>query len=188
MTSTVSTLLQLATTLLLAAQQGGQLPPAVQQKMVTLAAQSIQLSTFALAPINFPVTKNDSIWPNVNDVGNAPYIGFDGKYTRLGQNLQVFDQYTSFGDINGDGLDDAAAIVKKTDAGGNASYALAALLNQGNILWNISDVPLGNTLPQVYAHSVVNGQVMLDMQAGDQPLATIYYGLLGNVFGVAPRR
>jgi hypothetical protein len=188
MNTAVNTLLQVATTLLLAVQGDHRLPPAVQQKMVTIAEQSIQLSTQALAKIDFPVTNNNSIWPTADDVGNAPYIGLDGKYARSGANIQAFDQYTSFGDMNGDGFDDAAVIIKRTNANGNVNFALGAMLNQGNILFNIADVPLGNTAPAIYDHHVVNGQVMLDMQMGNQPRAVSYYELLGNAFRVAKRR
>jgi hypothetical protein len=174
-------LFQLATSLLLAVQQNGQLPQDVRQHMVLVAEQAIQISTQAQAVINFPVPQNSSIWPNVTELLSAPYIGLDGKYVQQGPTLTVLNGYTSFGDLNGDGVDDAAVIVQRTDANGNVSFALAAMLNQGGILFNIADLPLGNTMPQIFDHSIQNGTIALDMQIGNQPRSITHYVLFGDL-------
>ena len=172
MNASISALLQLATALLLGVQHNAQLPQAVQKNMMALAEQSIQISTQALAPINFPVAQNTSIWPNVVDLENSPFLALDGTWVRQGATVQPMDQYLSFGDMNADGFDDAAVIVKRTDQKGNPHFALAALLNQGGILFNIADIPLGTTLPHISSHHVMNGEVAIDRR---------HYKLLGNM-------
>ncbi len=182
MNTSIIVLLQLATSLLLAVQHNSQLPQDVRQRMVLLAEQAMQVSAQAGATIDFPVPQNSSAWPNVTELGSAPYIGIDGKFVRQGPTLTVLNAYTSFGDLNGDGVDDAAVIVKRTDGMGATSFALAAMLNQGGILFNIADVPLGNTEPQIYDHNIQNGIVTLDIQVDGQPRTVAHYALFGNNF------
>jgi hypothetical protein len=170
MNSSILTLLQLATSLLLMAQRGTT-PPATAQKLVVLAEQSIQISTQALAPIDFPVVPNNGPTPNIVDVANAPYIGPNGKYTPMGSSVQIVEEDTSFGDLNGDAVDDAATVVKETAANGTVSYALAALLNQGGILFNIADAPLDGSPQPGESHGIAGGLATLG--------SSTYY-LLGN--------
>jgi hypothetical protein len=179
MIATIALLLQLTVSLLTGAQHNDQMPLAVKQRIVAVAGQTIQLSTQALAKIDFPVPRNASIWPNYSELNNAPYLDAAGNYVRLGQDVQLVGSSISFGDINNDGLDDAMVVVKKNEPNGSTGYFLAAMLNQGGILFNIADAPLGGAV-QIYSHRIQNGELAMDATIGNQSRSTIRYALLGN--------
>ncbi len=168
MISTVALLLQLAASLLTGAKNN----PSPQ--IVAVAAQTIQLSTQALAfaqgQINFPVPQNASIWPTVAELQVAPYVDARGGYVQLGAGVQLDSATVSFGDLNGDGYDDAMVIVKRMKANGSTESDLAAMLNQGGIMFNIADTPLGDNV-HVESHHIKNGEFILN---------TNHYVLLGN--------
>ena len=104
---------------------------------------------------NFQVPPNDSVWPNIKDLSNAPYIIGPGQWSQLSRNgpTSAAGKYTSFGDLNHDGSDDAAAIVNRPTASGTPNYFLAAMLNQGGIMFNIADLPLGTSL-NIASHTI----------------------------------
>jgi hypothetical protein len=101
---------------------------------------------------------------------NAPYIDAPGHWTRLGNTIQLFTGDTSFGDLNHDGLDDAAVIVNRPSSNGTPNYFLAAMLNQNGIMFNIADFPLGTNI-DIASHSIVQGTILLNSNS---------YELLGN--------
>ncbi len=140
------------------------------EQAVNFGSNAVQLVTQAAAPINFSVPANDSIWPNIKDLLGAPYIDGAGHWTRLGSTVQLIQEDTSFGDINHDGMDDAAVIVNRPSADGAPNYYLAAMLNQGGIMFNVADFPLGASM-NIASHTVANGIISLD---------GAHYGLLGN--------
>lgn len=182
MTATaIATLLQLATTLLTGMQNNPQVSPSVAQQAVTLSSQVVQQATQleVMPMIPFPTPKNNSIWPNITDLYNAAYISPDGGYTPLGTGVALVGESTSFGDINGDGLDDAAVVVQRTDQTGKTAFALAAMLNQNGDMFNIGDAELGSDV-QVFSHHIIQGgDIVLNMQIGNQPAETSTYYLLG---------
>lgn len=174
MNSLVSSLLQITAALLVGIQHNNHVPVAFKEQLVAVSGRVIQLSTQALASVPFAVAPKTSIWPNVLDLENAPYLDLDGNYVRRGAGVQYFGETLSFGDMNGDGLDDAAVLVQRTGSGSRSDYALAVLLNQGNILFNIADFPLktaAGRAPQIKDHHVVNGRLIIDGKK---------YALLGN--------
>ena len=155
--------------------QNHTLPPEVLQSTVNLGSNTVQLVTQAAAPIDFPVPQNDSIWPNAKDLLRAPYLNAPGHWSPLGSAVQLMQADTSFGDLNQDGLDDAAVIVDRPSAGA-AHYYLAAMLNQGGILFNIADYPLGSSLT-VATHTISNGVAWVNGTG---------YRLLGNTLLALP--
>ncbi len=163
-------LLQAAASLLTAAQSPAA-TAAIQQGAVKFGNNAVQVVTQAAAPINFTVAKNDGIWPNISDLMRAPYIDAAGHWAPLGKTVRLVQKDTSFGDINNDGLDDAAVVVNRPSADGSANYFLAAMLNQGGIMFNIADFSLG-THANITSHSIKDGMMLLD---GNR------YELLGNV-------
>ena len=179
MTATIALLLQLAASLLTGAKNNYHMPLAAKQQVVAMAGQTVQLSTEALAKVAFPVPQNTSIWPNYSELKNAPYLDSGDKYVQLGQTVQLLGSSVSFGDINNDGIDDAVAAVKIAAPDGSSNYFLAAMLNQGGILFNIADAPLGSNA-WIYNHRVQNGELVLDMATGNQASSTVRYVLLGN--------
>jgi hypothetical protein len=181
MSTAIAALLQITATFLLGIQRNPSASLAAQKQAVLAGSQVVQVATQDLANINFPVPQNDSIWPNVKDLENAPYLNVSGQWIRLGQGVQLISSSTSFGDLNGDGLDDAVAVVQRSLPNGSMDFALAAFINQNGILFNIADAPLGTSV-QVYSHSIQNSESAIDMKADGQTRAVRHYGLLGNDF------
>ena len=181
MNTAIALLLQAATSLLMNIGQNASMPYAVRAQAVLVAEHAIQISTQAgAAPsIGFSVPKNTSIWPTIGDLAQTAYRATDGSWMRLGQNVQLVSPSVSFGDINSDGVDDAAVVVEQIAADGSARYALAAMLNQDDILFNIADMPLGASV-EVYSHAIENNQIVVDMKVGDAARASYRYELLGN--------
>ncbi len=177
----IATLLQITATFLLGVQHNPSASFAAQQQAVLVGSRVVQLSTQDLANIGFVVPQDNSAWPNITDLQNAPYLNAEGRWVQLGQGVQLISSSTSFGDLNDDGLDDAVALVKRSLPDGSSDFALAAFLNQGGILFNIADAPLGTGV-QVYNHSIQNGESVMDLQVGSQARAMRHYDLLGNVF------
>lgn len=149
---------------------------ALAQSAVNFGSNAVQIVEQATAPIGFQVPPNDSFWPDIKDLSNAPYIDgtIDGvnDWTQLGSAVTLLPNYTSFGDLNHDGVDDAAAIVERPSADGTANYYLAAMLNQGGIMFNIADYPLGTTL-NIASHTITSDIAWLNNSS---------YELLGNAW------
>lgn len=181
MNTAIALLLQTAMSLLTNVGQNADLPYAIREQAVLAAEHAIQISTQAeaMSRIGFSVPKNTSIWPTIGDLYQTAYRASDGKWVPLGKGVQLITSSISFGDINNDGLDDATAVVVQTASDGSTRYALAAMLNQDNILFNIADFPLGSAV-QVHSHSVENNQIVLDMKIGNAAEQTYHYELLGN--------
>jgi hypothetical protein len=184
MNTSILALLQVTASLLLGIQGNTHVSAAAQQQVVTLADHVVQMSAQATADIPFSVTPNDSIYPSATDLVHSPYLDANGNYVQLGSGSTIqFEQgYISFGDLNGDGFDDAAVVVERMASGTAPTYALAALLNQGNMLFNIADYPLGSTMPTINSHEIISGVLVMNMQIGSSPAATSTYQLVGDQF------
>lgn len=181
MNAAIALLLQVATSLLMGVGQNAHLSYAVREQAIVMAEHAVQISTQAEAmpSIGFSVPQNTSIWPTVGDLLQAPYRASDGRWVSAGQNVQFVSSSISFGDINSDDLDDAAIVVKQIASDGSSRYALAAMLNQNNILFNIADFPLASVV-QVYSHNIQDNQIMIDMKMGDAAEQIYRYELFGN--------
>jgi hypothetical protein len=154
--------------------QGASLAPSAAQNAVNIAENGVQLAAQAIAAqqIPFTVPQNDGVWPNIKDLGNAAYRDGNGGWARLGPSVSLLEQYTSFGDLNHDGSDDAAVILAKpaeanttaaTTSANNPGehYFLAAMLNQGGTMFEVAELPLGNTL-SIVSHSIASGTIIID--------------------------
>lgn len=171
----------MASALLTGAQHDPSMSATTTAQIVSLGSRTVQIATQAAAPISFVVPANNSIWPNLNDVLVAPYLDANGKYVRQGASAKLDQGSLSFGDLNDDGLDDAAAIVTRPAANGATESVLAMFLNQKSIMFNIADLSLGTSPVTLYSHHVVsNGLFEIDMQAAGGARATATYMLLGN--------
>jgi hypothetical protein len=151
-------------------------------QIVALGNRTVQIAAQTIAPINFVVPANNSIWPNVTDLLVAPYITANGSYVHQSPTTVQLDQSSiSFGDLNNDGLDDAVAIVTRPAASGATENDIAMFINQNNIMFNIADLSLGIAPVTVYSHHVVSGGLLtMDMQVTGQARATTTYRLLGD--------
>lgn len=182
MNTSILALLQVAAALLTGIHGKSVMPLAAQQRIVTLAGQVVQISTQAEAVIPFSVAPNDSLSPSYTDLLRAPYLDASGKYVQQGPSstVKLEDNYISFGDLNGDVVDDAGVVVRRTAPDGTVSYAIAAMLNEGGILFNIADYPIGSTMPTINSHAIVAGMLVMNMQTGSGPAVTSTYQLVGN--------
>ncbi len=162
-------LLQAAASILAFA-QGPKATLATMQSAVNIGSNSVQIAAQAMAPINFPVPENTGVAPNITELIYAPYQNTAGKYVQLSPSFQLVEEDTSFGDLNHDGLDDAAVIINEPTTNGN-QYFLGAVLNQGGILFNIANLPLGNSIT-ITSHAITNGIIILN--------GTERYQLLGD--------
>jgi|GEM_PF-1891629 hypothetical protein len=183
MNTSILALLQITAALLVGVQKNSAVPSSTAQQVVTMASHVVQMSTQATAVIPFSVAPNKSIYPEYDDLLNSPYLDVNGNYTQLGTSsiVKLENGYISFGDLNNDNLDDAGVVLKRFANDGTVSYALGAMLNQGGILFNIADYPLGSTLPTINSHRIVSGgDYVLNMQFPGAPAVTSTYQLLGN--------
>ncbi len=183
MNASIVALLQITAALLTGIQGNAAVPSSTAQQVVTMASHVVQVSTQATAVIPFTVPPDPSIYPSYDDLVNAPYLDTSGTYVQLGASstVKLEDDYISFGDMNGDGFDDAGVVLKRFAPDGSVSYALGAMLNQDGIMFNIADYPLGSTLPAIQSHMIAaGGDYVLNMQFSGMPAATFTYQLVGN--------
>ncbi len=177
-TSSIALLLQVAASLLSGVQHDPSIPRSAAVQAVAIAGRAVQVAAQAEANIGFNVPPNTGIWPTVGDLMQSAYRTGNGTYVPQGQGV-VLDQSTiSFGDLNGDGFDDAAALVD-VGKGKAARTELAVFLNQDNVMFNIADLPLGVSTT-VYSHEIMGGVLEMDMRTDGGPRATSTYELVGE--------
>jgi len=108
-----------------------------------------------------PFTLSDGEWEG------EPYVpdGASRPMATLAQNL------TAFGDLNDDGLTDAAVILGLNTGGSGVFVYLAAVLAQDGQAVNVAVVSLGDR-PDVESVQIEDGQIKLDMltQGPDDPM------------------
>jgi hypothetical protein len=168
-TSAILGVLQAAAILLTAAQGRG-VSTTTMQNAVFAGDQAVQLALQVANPIPFAVTPNTDIWPTIGDVTNSAYRDSSGKWVRLSSNVALIPGDTSFGDLNGDGYDDAAVIINKPTNDGSAHYYLDALINQNNILFDAAEYPLGSNII-INSHQIENNKIVIN---------GVTYELVGN--------
>lgn len=174
-------LLNIVVSLLLNIQNNSsRISAAVQEQAVRAASQAVQLGSQALKPNSgFAEISHTSIWPNSGQLQESLYLNYYGRRVPLGTMVQFVGSAISFGDMNGDNIDDAIVFVKTVSDTNGVMYKIAMMLNQGGILFNITSVDLGNSL-DVYSHSIEANEFIVDMQAGSGARETRYYKLVGN--------
>ena len=92
----------------------------------------------------------------------------DGKYEEEYQPgaatkliIQLYPAY-AIGDLNGDGVDDAAVIQVASPGGSGTFYYLAAVINENGTPKHIASQSLGDRI-QVKSISIKSGEVVIDM-------------------------
>ena len=115
---------------------------------------------------NTGLTKN--ILNNTNyHIGELGTIRLDnGKFThRYGEGATQIHQVTmekiAFGDLNSDGLDDAAVVLAWQNGGSGIFKYLVAIQNSSGLPQQIDSIPLGDRV-QVSAMSISDGEVALE--------------------------
>ncbi len=179
MHTSIIALLQITTSILLALRGSPQTDIALQRQVLLVANRVVQFSFQATAPFpeNYAPIPNRGRWPTAADLEHSLYLSGD-KYIPLGANMQMLPSYASFGDLNGDGADDAVVVVRETPASGGVSYALAVMLNQGGMLFNITDIAIAN-LSNIDSHRIESGRFNLGEKNGKNDVVS-HYELWGN--------
>lgn len=181
MTTTILTLLGLMASLLTSAEQSNS--PVLQAKAVALAGQAVQLASLAQNSeliARLAENTNHNIWPNATRLRNAYYPDTKGTLVLPGGEVQILDAYTSFGDLNGDAVDDAMVVLKITSLGGTSQYRLGAMVNQDGFIYYAAGYGLGE-LPEIHEHHIVpGGTFTFDATRRGMPRTTETYRLVGN--------
>jgi hypothetical protein len=83
----------------------------------------------------------------------------------------TFMEPTAFGDLNGDGVDDAAALLVESSGGSGSFVYLAAVLNQEGSPKNVATQLLGDRA-QVQALTIADGRIRVTVvtHAPDDPM------------------
>ena len=179
MNTSLIALLQVAVSLITSAHNNPTLSSTTRQTVINIGSQAIQIATQISNPASFTVEPNNSIYPGYEDLLRSPYLDANGNLIKLGNSVTLDDGSLSFGDLNGDEIDDAAVFLKRTDANGVSSIALAAMLNEGGILYNIADLPLGPKVI-VNSHHIDGQQMIMNLTIGNAAPATSTYELIGT--------
>jgi hypothetical protein len=87
----------------------------------------------------------------------------DGKYQNDAAHLLItFAPLNASGDLNGDGVDDAAVILASNTGGSGVFYHLAAVINRNGTPQHVASVLLGDRV-KIEAMSIRSGTITLDM-------------------------
>jgi hypothetical protein len=97
-----------------------------------------------------PVTLSDGIYQEKPDETSATFI----------TNLSVYQ--TAYGDLNGDGIDDAAVILLDAPGGSGSFLNLYGVMDQGSALTSTAGMFLGDRT-KIEKFWVANGQMMMDV-------------------------
>lgn len=84
--------------------------------------------------------------------------------------VRLMDPFFAFGDLNGDGVQDAAVLLAENSGGSGVFIYLAAMVDQNGVPVNQATTLLGDRI-QINALTIENGEIVLDMvtQGPDDP-------------------
>lgn len=180
MTALLISLLQLTAALLTNAAHNPSITPEEQVRVISTAGMAIQFAVEASGSQSVP-GGDGNIWPNYSQLLRARYLTAGGSRVPLGGEVKLDNGTISFGDINGDGLDDAIVVVVRS-LPGSSEYqpAFAVMLNQGGgNLFNIGDFPLPKGYILFDDHHIENRQFNADMKLPDATRRMYHYTLVG---------
>ena len=111
------------------------------------------------------------IYPETVQLSNGRYEGEPFQEGGTSRPMVIFIEPTAFGDLDGDGVDDAAVLVVETSGGSGAFIYLAAMLNQDGEPYNQATLLLGDRV-QVKALKIDAGEIQIEMltHGPDDPL------------------
>ncbi|HTX79642.1 MAG TPA: Gmad2 immunoglobulin-like domain-containing protein [Longilinea sp.] len=136
------------------------LPPTPEATMIPLQPAT---PTAGIAPLTMPMLRNMQYsLPFYNRTVSLT----DGSYQEgAGGNsysVILLDNTMAFGDLDGDGVADAVAVVSENGGGSGEFESLIAILDQAGTPAQVSAAQLGDRV-QINAVSIQDGQVMLQM-------------------------
>lgn len=85
-----------------------------------------------------------------------------GESSKEGYALKLEEETIVYGDLNGDGAEDAAAVLKETHGGSNVFYGLAAVMNWKGELKNVSTAFIGDRVV-VKSLKIKDGTILVDV-------------------------
>lgn len=85
--------------------------------------------------------------------------------------VELVEEWNTYGDLNGDGVDDAAVILSSNTGGSGVFFDVAAVLNQGGEPQHVASAFLGDRVV-INSLAITDGTIVVDMiqQAADDPL------------------
>jgi hypothetical protein len=120
-------------------------------------------------------------YPTIEDVRNFSFVDYRGIRRFLFDGMNVLEQYTSFGDMNGDNFEDVLVVVQFEPGG---SYYLVPLLNRVGSLAQMNVVSLGHPV-SISHHHIDNGVADFTLQYPDGS-RSVRYRMIDSVFTAFP--
>jgi hypothetical protein len=120
-------------------------------------------------------------YPTIEDVRNFSFVDNRGIRRFSFDGMNILEQYTSFGDMNGDNFEDVLAVVQYEPGG---SYYLVPLLNRVGFLVQTNIVSLGNPV-SISQHHIDNGVIDLTVVYPNGSRA-FRYRMIDSVFTTVP--
>ena len=116
-------------------------------------------------------TTYQGIYPETVQLSDGRYEGEPFQEDGASRPMLIFIEPTAFGDLDGDGLEDAAVLLVETSGGSGAFIYLAAVLNQDGKPHNQATLLLGDRV-QVDELTIETGEIQIKMLAHgpDDPL------------------
>ncbi|OGZ02511.1 MAG: hypothetical protein A2946_00700 [Candidatus Liptonbacteria bacterium RIFCSPLOWO2_01_FULL_53_13] len=179
MTASLIALLGLTASLLANIQANPALPPEVSSRAINTASQVLELALRMRMPEEFMASGANTLWPSYNQLISSRYLTADGTRVIQGGDVKLLGQYTSFGDLNGDHMDDAVVVVLRAKSGEERADNFAVMLNQGNGLFNASVLPLQKGY-EIFSHRIENEQFDVDMKLPGKDRKIYHYKLVGT--------
>lgn len=196
MSASLLGILNITATLLLSVQNNPLVSTADAERVVSSASQTIQSVMWTLRQPTNTDKVATSTWPSARAMRNADFFNEeetrivlrDGKQQNAdgskpsgarSVSLNILEQYSSFGDLNRDNLDDAVLIVKTVSQKAGTGYHLAVMLNHNGTFFNLGNEKLINP-KTIFDHRIEEGLFTIDYENTNGIRAKRSYALLGN--------
>jgi hypothetical protein len=180
--TTTLVLLQLAISLLTRASTDVALTSVAREALVARASQAIQLAAYQASGTTAPGADGSNLSPSYDQLMRASYLTPMGTRVALGPQLRILSGQISFGDLNGDGLDDAVVAIQTKFGLDRARTFLAPMVNMGGgTLFNVSvaEIPDGS---EIFLHRIEGGAFTTDIKAPNAERRLYHYKLFGTGF------
>lgn len=178
MSSVAIALLQAAALLLAGLQNNPNTPADLQRQIIATASDAIGAS-LQIAARDPQVKKfaNGGYVPGIQDIIDATFTKPSGGQYKISAGVTLMEDKISFGDINADGFEDVAVLVRYS--GDPIQYA-AILKNEVGSLRHVASIALGENIA-IADHRIDRGMFTLEYSKNGQlPYITARYRLIHN--------